>query len=104
MDRSNSRGHGRRVSVVVITGAAGPLGSRVRALLEADPDVERVVALDQAAPPSNGTAAPWQRADLLAADLEPWFGGADTVVHLASVFGPDLDGDMSVERGLEVDL
>jgi nucleoside-diphosphate-sugar epimerase len=92
------------VSVVVITGAAGPLGTRVRRLLEADPDVTRVVALDQAEPPDGGRDRAWQRVDLLAADLEPWFEGADTVLHLASVFGPDLDGDRSVERGLEVDL
>lgn len=92
------------MSVVVITGAAGPLGTRVRRLLAADPDVARVVALDQADPPANGSAPPWHRVDLLAADLEPWFEGADTVLHLASVFGPDLDGDTSVERGLEVEL
>ena len=92
------------MSVVVVTGAAGPLGTRVRALLGADPGVERVVALDEAEPPANGSSRPWQRVNLLGADLEPWFEGADTVLHLASVFGPDLDGDTSVERGLEVDL
>jgi nucleoside-diphosphate-sugar epimerase len=80
------------------------LGTRVRALLGADPEVERVVALDEADPPVNGSSAPWHRINLLGADLEPWFEGADTVLHLASVFGPDIDGDTSVERGLEVDL
>lgn len=89
---------------MVVTGAAGPLGRRVRALLGDAPDVDRVLALDQAASPRAGADDTWERVDLLAADLGPWFEGADTVVHLASVFGPDLDGDVPVERALEVDL
>ncbi len=65
-------------SVVVVTGAAGALGRRVCALAAADPEVERVVALDRRGP---------QGVDLATEDLKPLLEGAHVLVHLAQSEG-----------------
>jgi len=82
---------------VVVTGAAGPLGRRVCTRLAADPGVADVVALDRRDAPAGDRPV-----DLLADDLEPLFLGATSVVHLASVFGPALDGDPEVDAAADV--
>jgi nucleoside-diphosphate-sugar epimerase len=71
---------------VVVTGASGELGTRVRALLAARSDVDDVVGLDLRTAPGVDLV------DLVTADLGPHLAGADTLIHLASAFGPDLDG------------
>ena len=78
---------------VVVTGSAGSTGSRVCKLLADDDDVERVIALDVKA--RRGGAHDKiedHKVDLRHADLKPLIEGADTVVHLASSFGPQYDG------------
>ena len=85
--------------VVVVTGAAGALGRRVIARLNADPTVERVVALDRR--PDPAAEAP---VDLLTADLKVAFEGAEAVVHLATAFGPLLDDDPEVVSGADVEM
>ncbi|MET0903123.1 MAG: NAD-dependent epimerase/dehydratase family protein [Acidimicrobiales bacterium] len=79
----------RPAPVVVITGAASVLGRRVTQLAAADPEVGRVVALDQRA---LGTSTPGVEAhtvDLAAVDLKPLLEGASVVVHLAQSTGPE---------------
>jgi nucleoside-diphosphate-sugar epimerase len=72
---SGSSGVVASSQVVVVTGAAGPLGQRVCALATADPGVSRLIALDA-------------QVDLAVTDLKPLFEGADVIVHLAEVEGP----------------
>ncbi len=79
------------MSTVVVTGAAGELGSRVLALVADDPSVDRLVAVDR-----REIAAPLPRTevvcvDLNRADLPAVFAGADVVVHLASNTVPPAD-------------
>lgn len=70
---------------VVVTGAASPLGRRVAQLLARRDDVEDVISLDLRSQPGIGAI------DLVTADLAAAFDGADAVVHLASVFGPEVE-------------
>ena len=81
MDRDRSHGHRRAVTSVVLTGAASALGRRVRARLEADPDVDRVVDLDL----TDGLEHP-------AAELKVALEGAAALVHLGRTDGAELDG------------
>lgn len=79
-------GQARAMERVVVTGAASELGRRVCALLAARDDVDEVVGLDlRSAPGVVGC-------DLVTADLPAAFEGAEAVVHLASVFGPLIEG------------
>jgi nucleoside-diphosphate-sugar epimerase len=71
---------------VVVTGAASSLGRRVSALLSAREDVDEVVPLDLRS--GGGVGA----VDLVTSDLARVFEGADGVIHLASVFGPAIEG------------
>jgi nucleoside-diphosphate-sugar epimerase len=66
------------VQTVVLTGEDGPLGHRVRALLDADPAVTEVIPIDLAG------------ADL--AGLKRRIEGATSLVHLGRSDGADLDG------------
>jgi len=75
---------------VVVTGAASPLGRRVRALLAERDDVDSVVGIDLLAVNGHGVEA--HRLDLVTADLTEAFAGADAVIHLASAFGPRFEG------------
>jgi nucleoside-diphosphate-sugar epimerase len=61
------------VSIVVLTGSEGPLGTRVSALLAADPTVERVVAL---------RPGDLEEAHQRPAGLKHRLEGATTLVHL----------------------
>jgi nucleoside-diphosphate-sugar epimerase len=77
------------MTTVVVTGAAGATGRRVRAILAADPAVTAVVAVDRRAVPSTGTVTA-RRLDLRSATRSDWeeiLAGADALVHLA------FDGD-----------
>lgn len=74
------------MSVVVVTGAAGALGTRVVALAAADPEVTNVVAIDREAVPSELGSLPGvdvRRVDLRDLDLRATFCGATSVLHLA---------------------
>ena len=75
---------------VVITGAASPLGRRVAALLVERDDVDEVVAVDLRACPTPGVIV--HQTDLVSGELGSAFADADAVMHLASVFGPALEG------------
>lgn len=84
------RGHARVMARVVVTGAAGPLARKVRALLAGRDDVTSVVGIDLL--PVTGHHVEEYRLDLATADLTEAFESADAVIHLASVFGPYFEG------------
>jgi nucleoside-diphosphate-sugar epimerase len=75
------------VRTVVVTGGAGLLGQRVVALTCADDDVDRVVALDDSLADGADPKVVAERVDFLADDLDRWFEGAESVVHLAHRVG-----------------
>ena len=95
---TRERNH-RRMARVVVTGAASPLGTRVAARLLERADVEAVVAIDLL--PAGVAGADVHQLDLVTADLGPSFAGADSVIHLASVFGPAIEGP-EIEEAVEV--
>ncbi|MBX3284167.1 MAG: NAD-dependent epimerase/dehydratase family protein [Actinobacteria bacterium] len=86
---------------VVVTGAASSLGRKVVTLLTARDDVDAVVAVDLRAARVPGAEV--RQLDLVTHDLGSAFAGADGVIHLASVFGPALQGP-EVQDGLEVTM
>lgn len=69
------------MATVVLTGVQSALGRRVRARLDADPGVERVVELDLA----DGREHP-------VAELKAALEGAEALVHLGRTDGAELDG------------
>lgn len=79
---------------VVVTGAAGFIGSHLTQRLLADG--HDVVAVDRAAPGDDAAASgPVVRIDLAHAELDELFAGATAIVHLAGSFPVDavsLDG------------
>lgn len=88
-----TRTHPGPDATVVVTGAAGELGQRVLRLVEADPAVSRIVAVDAVAPPRSGPKVEPRALDLATAPLADVVAGADSVVHLAFTIGPELDDD-----------
>ena len=75
------------------------MGSRVLDLLALEPDAPEVVALDLIR--SSAPVAVAAQVDLVTSDLGDLFEGADTVLHLASVFGP-LIASTQVDDAVEV--
>ncbi|MCB0977576.1 MAG: NAD-dependent epimerase/dehydratase family protein [Acidimicrobiales bacterium] len=86
---------------VVVTGAAGPLGRKVRTLLADRDDVSSVVGIDLLAVTGRGVEE--HRLDLVTADLDEAFAGADAVLHLASAFGPRFEGP-EIEAAADVTM
>jgi nucleoside-diphosphate-sugar epimerase len=90
---------------IAVTGAAGPVGRRLCALLTADPDVELVRAIDRRRVhlPDGGRNDPRReridvrRAQLREADLDELLDGMDVVCHLAGsdpLEGTSVDHDL----------
>lgn len=69
------------MTTVVLTGAESALGRRVKALLDADPEVTAVTDLDLA----DGSDHP-------TAELKAVMDGAQVLVHLGRTDGAELDG------------
>ena len=86
---------------VVVTGAAAALGSRVAGRFLARPEVDSVVAIDLLACDVPGVEV--RQLDLATSDLGPAFAGADAVIHLASVFGPAIEGP-EIDDAVEVTM
>ena len=76
--------------VVVVTGASSVLGRLVTEQVAADPEVSRVVALDERPAVRSLPGVESHTVDLQQADLKPLFEGATAVVHLAQTGGPDV--------------
>jgi nucleoside-diphosphate-sugar epimerase len=86
---------------VVVTGAAGAIGSRVvRRLVESD-SIDDVLAVDRV-----GTEMPSdvesKRVDLAAGPLDAIFSGADVIVHLASAAIPGRPDPSAEELDLAI--
>ncbi len=86
---------------VVVTGATGNVGTAVLRALNADPDVDQVVAVARRPPMRSLSPAEFVSADVTTDRLEPIFAGADAVVHLAWLIQPGRDE--SVTRAVNVD-
>lgn len=85
---------------VVVTGAAGRLGGRVVQRLKAVGEAPEVVGVDLIASNVGGEC---HVLDLVTADLADVFRGADSVLHLASVFGTTIEGP-EIDAAVEVTL
>ncbi|MGI8756010.1 MAG: NAD-dependent epimerase/dehydratase family protein [Acidimicrobiales bacterium] len=94
-------GQARAMARVVVTGAASPLGRRVLTALSARPDVAEVVALDLLAARVHGASG--RQLDLATTDLAASFDRADSVIHLASVYGPALEG-AEIDHAVDVTM
>lgn len=98
------------MSRIAVTGAAGPVGRRLCALLAADPDVEVVRAVDRQRfhPPSGLDADARRRIEahrvqLKDADLDALLEGVDVVCHLAGsdpLEGNAVDHDLGTTSRL----
>lgn len=86
------------MSHVAVTGAAGPVGQRLIAVLAADPTVERVVAIDRDHGSNfDDVKIEFHRVQLRDGDIDAAFAGVDTVCHLA---GTDPLEDRDVDHDL----
>ena len=85
---------------VVVTGATGNVGTAVLRALNADPDVDQVVAVARRPPIRSLSPAEFVAADVTADNLEPIFAGADAVIHLAWLIQPGRDE--SITRAVNV--
>jgi UDP-glucose 4-epimerase len=76
---------------VVVTGATGNAGtSTVKALGESQ-EIEKIVGLARREPTWTPPKTTWLEANVLSADLEAIFTGADAVIHLAWAIQPSRD-------------
>ena len=75
---------------VVITGAAGAVGTRVMRRLERDLEAVDIRAVDRVVV-GAGEGVDVKIVDLAVDDLSSVFAGAATVVHLATTVTPDVD-------------
>ena len=86
---------------VVVTGAAGAIGSRVVRRLAQSDDVVEVLAVDRVGTPV-ATDVESKRVDLAAGPLGSIFAGADVVVHLASATTPGLPEPVAEQLDLAI--
>src|SRR4051812_14199711 len=88
--RSPSDGYppGMRIAV---TGATGNVGTSLLTALAGEPEVESVLGIARRRPQAVFPKTTWAEADVVTADLEPLFAGADAVVHLAWKIQPSRD-------------
>jgi UDP-glucose 4-epimerase len=83
---------------IVIVGASGNIGSAlVRELAGSGHDIVGVARrVPEVVPAAESLASVrWESADLATSDLAPLFEGADAVVHLAWLFQPTHDPDLT---------
>ena len=86
---------------VVVTGATGNVGTAVIRALDADHDVDEIVAVARRAPGRPLGRAEFISADVAADRLEPIFEDADAVVHLAWLIQPGRDESVTGRVNLE---
>lgn len=93
------------MSRIAVTGAAGPVGRRVCALLLGDPSVGCVVAIDRQRvhlpPGTDRSRLEARRVHLKDADVDLLLAGADAVLHLAGsdpLEGTPLDHDLATTK------
>jgi UDP-glucose 4-epimerase len=90
--------------VVLVTGVSRYLGARVARVLQADPDVERVIGVDVVPPPEDLGGTDFVRADIRNPVIAKVISSAevDTVVHLAVVASPLGAGGRSSMKEINV--
>ena len=76
---------------VVVTGATGNVGTSTVRALSASPDVDQIVGLARREPTWTPPKTSWLEANILNANLEAIFKGADAVIHLAWAIQPSRD-------------
>jgi UDP-glucose 4-epimerase len=77
---------------VVVLGASGNAGTALLRALEAEPDVDEVVAVARRPPQQwRSGKAVWRSLDVASDPLEPVLAGAHAVVHLAWLIQPSRD-------------
>jgi UDP-glucose 4-epimerase len=76
---------------IVVTGATGNVGTSVLASLSQDTEVDSILGLARRLPEWAPAKVEWAQADVAHSDLEPFFEGADAVVHLAWLIQPSRD-------------
>jgi nucleoside-diphosphate-sugar epimerase len=76
---------------VVVTGAAGNVGTSLLRALAGDPAVTSVLGLARRRPELELAKTAWAAADVADDDLSGHFRGADVVVHLAWLIQPSHD-------------
>ncbi|MCW3009815.1 MAG: dependent epimerase/dehydratase family [Solirubrobacterales bacterium] len=86
---------------VVVIGATGNVGSALLRELSADGAVTRVTGVARRLPELRLPKVEWRAADIMDADLDALFTGADAVVHLAWAIQPARD--RATTRAIDVD-
>ena len=86
---------------VVVTGATGNVGTAVLRALDADPEVDEILAVARRAPGRSLGRAEFVSADIATDQLAPIFAGADAVVHLAWLIQPGRDESVTARVNLE---
>ena len=99
--RSRLEDNPNEQAVVVVTGAAGAVGSRVVRQLVHDHAGIEVRAVDKAAVGAR-PGLDVKRLDLASDDLTAVFAGATSIVHLATAVTPDVDDPSADERELAI--
>lgn len=83
---------------VVVTGGTGNVGTALLEVLEGEPAVTEVVAVARRRPEAGSdsvTKVSWRSVDLGRDELLPLVADADAVVHLAWLFQPTHNADMT---------
>jgi UDP-glucose 4-epimerase len=76
---------------VVVVGATGNVGTALLRALATEDAVTSVVGVARRIPAIDVPKTEWRSADVSTDELEPLFGGADCVVHLAWLIQPSRD-------------
>jgi UDP-glucose 4-epimerase len=76
---------------VVVVGASGNVGTSVLGALGEEPGVDSVLGIARRLPGVDYPKADWAAADVASSDLQPYFRGADVVIHLAWLIQPGRD-------------
>jgi nucleoside-diphosphate-sugar epimerase len=87
-------GNGPGARVIAVTGVSGFLGQRLLPLLDASPEIDRVIGLDVRDPARRARKLEFHRVDVIGTDLVPYLRGVEAIVHLAAVLDPMTDDAM----------
>ncbi len=87
---------------VAITGCASRFARVLLPLLEADPDIERIVGIDLVEPKATYSKLEFHAKDIRDTGLQELFQNCDTVVHLAFIVGRPYS--MSLQDAASINL
>jgi UDP-glucose 4-epimerase len=82
---------------VAVTGATGNAGTSTIQALSESPEIDEIVGLARRKPVWSPPKTNWVEANVLTADLDSIFAGADAVIHLAWAIQPSRDA-VTLER------